>query len=64
MEQYDPETQVSPEIIVTAEEHAASVNGFGGTTPEPLPAEHPELLLGAAFAGGFILARILRRRVS
>ena len=38
------------------------MNGFGATTPElPVAAERPEVLLGAAFAGGFLLAKILRR---
>jgi hypothetical protein len=60
MDEHD-RTQVSPEMIVAADEHASSVNGFGATTPEPPAAERPEVLLGAAFAGGFVLARILRR---
>jgi hypothetical protein len=30
--------------------------------PEPLPERHPELLVGAAFAGGLLLATLLRRR--
>jgi hypothetical protein len=64
MEQHDPDTQVSPEIISATDEHAASVDGFGSTAPEPPAAERPELLLGAAFAGGFVLARILRRLAS
>jgi hypothetical protein len=49
-------TQVSPEII-----SAASVNGSGATTPEMPLEDRPEVLLGAAFAGGFLLAKILRR---
>ncbi len=43
------------------DDHAASVNGFGATAPEVPMADRPEMLLGAAFAGGFLLARILRR---
>ena len=62
MNDYDA-SQVSPEIISAADEHASSVNGFGATTPEVPAAERPEVLLGAAFAGGFLLARILRRIV-
>ena len=54
-------TQVSPEIISAADEHAASVNGSGATTPAVPLADRPEVLLGAAFAGGFLLAKILRR---
>lgn len=60
MSDYDS-SQVSPEIISATDEHASSVNGFGATTPEVPPAERPEVLIGAAFAGGFVLARILRR---
>jgi len=60
MSDYDA-SQVSPEIITATDQHASSVNGFGATTPEPPAAERPEVLLGAAFAGGFLLARILRR---
>ena len=44
------ETQVSP-----------SVNGSSATAPELPAADKPEVLLGAAFAGGFLLAKILRR---
>jgi hypothetical protein len=54
-------TQVSPEIISAADERASSVNGFGSTTPEMPLEDRPELLLGAAFAGGFLLAKVLRR---
>jgi hypothetical protein len=60
MHEHDP-TQVSPEIISATDEHASSVNGFGATTPQPPAAERPEVMLGAAFAGGFLLARVLRR---
>lgn len=60
MNDYDA-SQVSPEIITATDQHAASVNGFGATTPDVPAAERPEVLLGAAFAGGFLLARILRR---
>ena len=60
MNEYDP-TQLSPEIITAADEHAVSVNGFGSTAPELPAADRPEILLGAALAGGFLLARIVRR---
>jgi hypothetical protein len=60
MSDYD-QTQVSPEIISAADERAASVNGAAATTPEAPLEDRPEVLLGAAFAGGFLLARILRR---
>ena len=55
MSDYDP-----TKIISAADEQAVSVNGSGSTMPElPVAAERPEVLLGAAFAGGFLLARIL-----
>ena len=57
-------THVSPEMVSAADQHASSVNGFGSTTPEPPTAERPEVLLGAAFVGGFLLARIARRLAS
>ncbi len=60
MNEFDS-TRVSPEIVAAADEHAASVNGFGSTTPELPFEDRPEVLLGAAFAGGFLLAKILRR---
>jgi hypothetical protein len=62
MSDYDA-SQISPEIITATDEHASSVNGFGATTPQPPAAERPEVLLGAAFAGGFLLAKVLRRLV-
>lgn len=60
MNEFDS-TQVSPEIISAADERAASVNGFGSATPELSYEDRPEILLGAAFAGGFLLAKMLRR---
>ena len=60
MADYDP-AQVSPEMITAADQHAASVNGSGATAPDVPAAERPEVLLGAAFAGGFLFAKILRR---
>ena len=62
MNDYDA-SQVSPEIITATDQHASSVNGFGATTPDVPATERPEVLLGAAFAGGFLLAKILRRLV-
>jgi hypothetical protein len=60
-DQHEDQTQVSAEIL--ASDHVSS-NGFGAAPPETPAAERPELLLGAAFAGGFLLARIVRRRAS
>jgi hypothetical protein len=57
----DEPTRVSPEMIAAADEHSASVNGAGATTPEIAPTDRPEVMLGAAFVGGFLLARIVRR---
>jgi hypothetical protein len=54
------QTQVSPEIVASADERAASVNGFGSATPEVPFEDRPEVLLGGAFVGGFLLAKILR----
>jgi hypothetical protein len=57
-------TAPDAEIIAAADDPVESVNGYGAVAPEGPAAERPELLLGAAFAGGFLLARILRRRAS
>jgi hypothetical protein len=61
MEQHDDQTQVTADII--AGEHASS-NGFGAMAPEMPVAERPEMMLGAAFVGGFLFARIVRRLAS
>jgi hypothetical protein len=63
MNEFDS-TKVSPEIISAADERAASVNGSGSATPEIPFEDRPEVLLGAAFAGGFLLAKLLRRLAS
>ena len=57
-------TAPDPQIITAADDPVESVNGFGAVAPEGPAAERPELLVGAAFAGGFILARIVRRLAS
>jgi hypothetical protein len=61
MEQHDDQTQVTADII--GGDHASS-NGFGALSPETPVAERPEAMLGAAFVGGFLLARIVRRIAS
>jgi hypothetical protein len=57
-------TAPEPEIITAAEDPTQSVDGFGAVAPEGPAAERPELLLAAVFAGGFVLARIVRRLAS
>ena len=57
-------TAPDAEIITAADDPVESVNGFGAVAPEGPAAERPELCVGAAFAGGFMLARIVRRRAS
>jgi hypothetical protein len=57
-------TAPDAEIIAAADDPAESVNGSGAVAPEGPAGERPELLLGAAFAGGFLLARIVRRLAS
>jgi hypothetical protein len=57
-------TAPDAEIITAADDPVESVNGYGAVAPEGPATEHPELLLAGAFAGGFLLARILRRRAS
>ena len=61
MEQHDDQTQVSADIIGGG--HASS-NGFAPMAPETPVAERPEMMLGAAFVGGFLFARIVRRLAS
>jgi hypothetical protein len=57
-------TAPDAEIITAADDPVESVNGYGAVAPEGPAAEHPEVLLGAALAGGFLLARIVRRLAS
>ena len=57
-------TAPDAEIIAAADDPVESVNGYGAVAPDGPAAERPELLLGAAFAGGFLLARIVRRIAS
>jgi hypothetical protein len=53
---------VATESVITASaEDAPSLDGYG-LAPEAPIAERPELLLGAAFLGGLLLARLVRRR--
>jgi hypothetical protein len=38
-----------------------SIDGFGGAGPEASNSERPEMLVGAAFVAGFLLAGLVRR---
>jgi hypothetical protein len=58
----EPDNDPSAEIIATADT-PASPNGFGAMVEEaPSLASNPGVLLAAAFVGGFLLARLVRRR--
>jgi hypothetical protein len=47
---------------VAANSHAvSSLDGFGGSATDDPFAERPELLLGAAFLGGLVLAGLVSR---
>jgi hypothetical protein len=39
----------------------SSLDGFGGAGPEASYSERPEVLVGAAFMAGFLLAGLVRR---
>ena len=49
------------EVIAAAPEQTSSVDGFSGAAPEGPFADRPELLLGAAIIGGFLLAGLVSR---
>jgi hypothetical protein len=61
----------TPQIPTDAPAPSAATRVDGSPPPEPKPAtgmpggeltqEHPELLVAGAFAGAFLLAKILRR---
>ena len=55
--------QAPPREPVTAEPTApaAAVAGIPGADKLPIAAQRPEVLVGAAFAGSFLVARILKR---
>jgi hypothetical protein len=59
MEQ-NAESHAAADIIAGADTHSTSSNGFGPETA-PAAALSPIVLVAAALAGGFLLARILRR---
>jgi hypothetical protein len=58
----EADNEASAEIIATADS-PASPNGFGAMVDQgPGLAGNPAVLLGAAFVGGLLLARLVRRR--
>ena len=58
-EQAAPQAAPEPEPTHTAP--AAAVGGLPGVDKLPPAAQRPEVLVGAAFAGSFLIARILKR---
>jgi hypothetical protein len=51
--------------IIAAADSTSSPNGFGATVDQgPGVAANPVVLLAVAFVGGFLLARLVRRRGS
>ena len=60
----EKERAQAPAPEPTAPEHtppAAAVAGMPGVEKLPPAAQRPEVLVGAAFAGSFLVARILKR---
>jgi len=72
----EPSTQVRPLGDEAGGASVARAAAAGGEAPPPLPGplanipqaqvarEKPEILVGAAFAGAFLLGRVLRRILS
>jgi hypothetical protein len=56
-EQAPPVVEAAPEPT----EPATAISGMPGVDRLPPAAQRPEVLVGAAFAGSFLLARILKR---
>jgi hypothetical protein len=60
----EQERQEAPAVTPPAPEQtepAAAVSGMPGVDKLPPAAQRPEVLIGAAFAGSFLVARILKR---
>jgi hypothetical protein len=51
---------VGASVVTTATEQPSSLDGYA-IAPEGPAAERPELLLGAAFVGGLLLAGLVSR---
>jgi hypothetical protein len=56
----EPTPTVGPSEATT-EHPAGTAKPAGGPFPIEIPADRPELLVGAAFAGGLVAALILKR---
>jgi hypothetical protein len=54
----DPAASVAPDVPPPAFEGITTPIG----APPPLTERHPEVLVGAAFFGGLVLAHLIRRR--
>ena len=64
MELAEQERRQAPAIappVAEQTEPAAAVSGMPGVDKLPPAAQRPEVLVGAAFAGSFLVARILKR---
>jgi hypothetical protein len=60
----DREREQAPAVAPPAPEQtgpAAAVSGMPGVDKLPPAAQRPEVLVGAVFAGSFLVARILKR---
>ena len=59
----DGENQATAEIIAAAADGPASPNGFGAMVDDaPGLTSNPAVLVAAALLGGFLIARLVRRR--
>lgn len=52
--------EVTAEFVSGMEQPSSSANGYGAADEPPLP-DNPEIFVGAAFLGGFLLGRLVRR---
>ncbi|MEX0992705.1 MAG: hypothetical protein WDZ37_01790 [Solirubrobacterales bacterium] len=52
--------EVTAEFVSGMEQPSSSANGYG-TPDEPTLPDNPEIVVGAAFLGGFLLGRLVRR---
>ena len=52
---------IASEQVLTGEPYLHSLDGHGAGAPQSSLSERPELLLGAAVAGGLLLAGLVSR---